>query len=72
MMGLAVLIFSMLVAALILLIVPLFHIMGQWAGYRVLKGDDYQYPMLGDFIARRIGADTAGDRGLSNPGAGQT
>jgi len=52
--GLAILIVSMLVAALILLIVPLFHIMGQWAGYRVLKGDDYRYPVIGRLIEKWI------------------
>ncbi|MCC6499860.1 MAG: DUF4870 domain-containing protein [Anaerolineales bacterium] len=42
----------MLVALLILLVIPLFHIMGQWAGYRVLKGDDYRYPIIGRFVSR--------------------
>ena len=60
--GLAILIVSMLVAALIVLIVPLFHIMGQWAGYRVLKGDDYMYPLIGKIgninIPRIIGTYT--------------
>ncbi|RIK29752.1 MAG: hypothetical protein DCC56_12030 [Anaerolineae bacterium] len=44
----------MLIALLILLFIPLFHIMGQWAGYRVLKGDDYRYPIIGKLIARWI------------------
>lgn len=39
---------------MILLIVPLFHILGQWAGYRVLKGDDYHYPWIGKFIHKRL------------------
>jgi uncharacterized membrane protein len=51
---LAILIVSMLTAALIVLIVPLFHIMGQWAGYRVLKGDDYRYPALGKFVEKYL------------------
>ncbi len=42
----------MLIALLILLFIPLFHIMGQWAGYRVLKGDDYRYPLIGKLVAR--------------------
>jgi len=38
----------------IILIVPLFHIMGQWAGYRVLKGDDYYYPVLGNLVKKQM------------------
>lgn len=45
---------SSLCASGILLIVPLFHILGQWAGYRVLKGDDYKYPIIGKQINRWI------------------
>ena len=45
---------SSLCASLIILIVPLFHILGQWAGYRVLKGDDYHYPIIGKLVERRI------------------
>lgn len=56
--GIVVLLISMAVAAVILLIVPLFHIMGQWAGYRVLKGDDYRYPLIGKFIERRMDMNT--------------
>ncbi|GEM_PF-402512 len=52
--GLIVMLGSMLVALLILLVIPLFHIMGQWAGYRVLKGDDYRYPVIGKLVARVI------------------
>jgi uncharacterized Tic20 family protein len=39
---------------LIMLIIPLFHILGQWAGYRVLKGDDYRYPILGKMVEKRL------------------
>lgn len=53
-MGLVVMFGSMIVALLIALLVPLFHIAGQWAGYRVLKGDDYWYPIIGKLIARVI------------------
>lgn len=53
-MGLVVMFGSMIVALLIALLVPLFHIAGQWAGYRVLKGDDYQYPIVGKLVARVI------------------
>ena len=34
-------------AVLTALLLPLLHILGQWAGYRVLKGDDYRYPLVG-------------------------
>ena len=54
MMGMVVLLVSMLCASAIVLIVPLLHIMGQWAGYRVLKGDDYRYPLVGRWVERFI------------------
>jgi uncharacterized Tic20 family protein len=50
--GAIVLIISGLLAMLIGLIMPLLHILGQWAGYRVLKGDDYHYPVVGKFVER--------------------
>lgn len=50
--ALIVMLGSMMIALLILLVVPLFHILGQWAGYRVLKGDDYRYPLIGRLVAR--------------------
>jgi uncharacterized Tic20 family protein len=52
--GLVVLFGSMLTGTVIVLIVPLFHIMGQWAGYRVLKGDDYHYPVFGNLVEKRM------------------
>ena len=52
MLGLVFLIVTMIVAMLIVLIMPLLHIMGQWAGYRVLKGDDYHYPLIGRLVER--------------------
>ena len=48
--ALVVLIVFILIFALILLVIPVFHILGQWAGYRVLKGDDYRYPILGNLV----------------------
>ncbi len=36
-----------LVSAMLILTVPLLHILGQWAGYRILKGDNYYYPLIG-------------------------
>lgn len=52
--GLVVMFGFMLIALLILLVIPLFHITGQWAGYRVLKGDDYLYPVIGKLIEARL------------------
>jgi uncharacterized Tic20 family protein len=41
----------------IVLIVPLFQILGQWAGLRILQGRDYRYPLVGrrveDWLAHR-------------------
>jgi len=54
---LGLLLFSLLLLASILLIllVPLLHILGQWAGYRLLKGDDYRYPLLGRLVETWMG-----------------
>ncbi|HSL28235.1 MAG TPA: DUF4870 domain-containing protein, partial [Anaerolineales bacterium] len=51
---LGLLLFGMvlLVSTLLILLVPLLHILGQWAGYRLLKGDDYRYPLLGRLAER--------------------
>ena len=54
MIGIAAFLVLMLIVVVIILIVPLFHIMGQWAGYRVLKGEDYRYPVIGKLIERRL------------------
>jgi uncharacterized Tic20 family protein len=54
MIGIAAFLVLMLIVVVIILIVPLFHIMGQWAGYRVLKGDDYRYPVIGKLIEKRL------------------
>ena len=50
MLGLVFLVVTMIIAMLIILIMPLLHILGQWAGYRVLKGDDYHYPLVGRLV----------------------
>lgn len=52
MVGLAVFGFSLLVVMLIMLVMPLLHVLGQWAGYRVLKGDSYRYPLIGKAVER--------------------
>lgn len=67
--GLVVMFGFMLIALLILLIVPLFHITGQWAGYRVLKGDDYKYPIVGKLVARVIPSDA--ENATKNLSAGE-
>lgn len=45
---------SFFIAALIGLAIPLFHILGQWAGYRVLKGENYHYPIIGKMVEKRL------------------
>ena len=37
------------------LLVPIFHLLGQWAGVRILQGHDYYYPLLGGLVARWAG-----------------
>jgi uncharacterized Tic20 family protein len=45
---------ALLISAVLILLVPLLHILGQWAGYRVLKGDDYRYPVVGRLVEKQI------------------
>ncbi|HQU37569.1 MAG TPA: DUF4870 domain-containing protein [Anaerolineales bacterium] len=52
--GILIMFGTMILALLIALLVPLFHIAGQWAGYRVLKGDDYRYPVIGKLVERFV------------------
>jgi uncharacterized Tic20 family protein len=47
-----------LIALLLFMLVPLCHILGQWAGYRVLKGDHYRYPLVGKLVEIRIAKGT--------------
>jgi uncharacterized Tic20 family protein len=58
MMGVIVFLVSLLISLLVVLIVPLLHILGQWAGYRVLKGDDYHYPLVGRLVKRWLAKKT--------------
>jgi uncharacterized Tic20 family protein len=58
MIGAVVFLVSLLIAFLIVLIVPFLHILGQWAGYRVLKGDDYRYPIMGKLVEKWISRKT--------------
>jgi uncharacterized protein len=50
--GLILFFVTLLIAALIMLSVPFFHILGQYAGYRLLKGENYRYPLLGRLVER--------------------
>lgn len=43
---------SLLFCILIVLATPLLHLLGQWAGYRVLKGDGYRYPIVGKVVQK--------------------
>jgi uncharacterized Tic20 family protein len=52
--GTVILIVILVISVIVLLLVPFFHILGQWAGYRVLKGDDYQYPLVGRMVDQWI------------------
>lgn len=70
MIGAIVFLVSLLIAMLIVLAVPLLHILGQWAGYRVLKGDEYRYPLVGRLVERWVmkrnmesASSLAGERG---------
>jgi uncharacterized Tic20 family protein len=44
----------LLIAFVLILAVPLLHILGQWAGYRILKGEEYRYPLIGRFVETRM------------------
>ena len=52
--GLVILLGSMLIAAGIVMVIPLFFILGQYAGYRILKGNDYRYPVIGRLVEKRL------------------
>jgi uncharacterized Tic20 family protein len=49
----------LLVSAVLILSVPLLHILGQWAGYRILKGEDYRYPLIGKLVEKQLATTTA-------------
>ena len=49
---------SLLISFVLILLVPLLHILGQWAGYRVLKGENYHYPLIGHLVEKWISKDT--------------
>ncbi len=62
--GAIVFLVSLLCSLLIVLVAPLLHILGQWAGYRVLKGDAYRYPILGRIVEKRLTAATRSTQSL--------
>lgn len=68
--SLAIFIIFSLIAFALFMLVPLCHILGQWAGYRVLKGDNYHYPILGKLVERWISTRTvhAADSGSRKEG----
>ena len=63
--GMVFFLLFMLLAFLILLIVPLFHILGQWAGFRVLKGENYRYPLIGKLVEKRVAKHQYGVEGIA-------
>jgi uncharacterized Tic20 family protein len=48
--GILVLGGTLLFSFVLILSIPLLHILGQWAGYRLLKGEDYRYPLIGRWV----------------------
>ena len=52
--GFIIFIIASFIAIAILLLIPLLHVVGQYAGYRVLKGDDYHYPVIGKLVEKSL------------------
>lgn len=52
--GIGVFLVFSLLGSVLFLVIPLFHILGQWAGYRLLKGDDYKYPIIGKLVEKQM------------------
>jgi uncharacterized Tic20 family protein len=46
-----------------LLLGPLYFILASWAALRILRGRDYRYPLLGNFLTRRQEASAPGRAG---------
>jgi uncharacterized Tic20 family protein len=59
--GMVIMAVTLLLAAVLILSVPLLHILGQWAGYRLLKGENYRYPLIGKWIETRLLAGPASE-----------
>jgi len=45
---------SLLITLVFALLMPFMHVVGQWAGYRVLKGGNYRYPLVGRLVDKWI------------------
>jgi len=58
MFGFILFIAASLITIVIILLIPFLHILGQYAGYRVLKGDDYRYPLVGRLVEKWISKTT--------------
>lgn len=50
--GIAALVMMLCCIAALGLLGPLYHILGQWAGLQVLRGQAYRFPLLGGWVAR--------------------
>ena len=61
MFGVAVFGMSLLIVFVIALLVPVMHILGQWAGFRVLNGDNYRYPLVGRLVDKWISNKSTGE-----------
>ncbi|HLO16748.1 MAG TPA: DUF4870 domain-containing protein [Anaerolineales bacterium] len=55
----------LLIVLMIMLLVPLLHILGQWAGYRVLKGGNYRYPLIGRWVEKWISKHSSAEEKLT-------
>jgi len=54
----------LLIAFALLLSVPLLHILGQWAGFRILKGENYHYPLVGRLVQRWLSKNSAEEKSI--------
>jgi uncharacterized Tic20 family protein len=63
--GMMILGVILLISVIVLLLVPCLHILGQWAGYRVLKGDDYRYPLVGRLIDKWVSKNSTSEEKLA-------
>jgi uncharacterized Tic20 family protein len=45
--------------SILVLVVPLFQIFGQWADVRLVQGHDYHYPLFGRWLRRRLDRQSA-------------
>jgi uncharacterized Tic20 family protein len=52
--GFIIFIIASFLAIAIFLLIPLLHVVGQYAGYRVLKGDNYHYPIIGRLVEKSL------------------